>query len=155
MIDPMKGRRAASLLAAMAAIAAILLALPLTAQPPRGPRDPAEILHNPRLLARYLRLTPDQVTASQKLFADLKTATDPLRQQEPALRAAFEAAVAAPNANPCDVGQAALAVHANQEKIKAALDDFDKKFSALLTPDQLAKYEALKALVHPGDGGDS
>jgi Spy/CpxP family protein refolding chaperone len=141
--------------AGIAALAAILLALPLAAQPPRGPRDPAEILHNPRLLARYLHLTPDQVTASQKLFADLKTATDPLRQQEPALRAAFEAAVAAPNANPCDVGQAALAVHANQEKIKAALDDFDKKFSALLTPDQLARYEALKALVHPGDDGDS
>jgi Spy/CpxP family protein refolding chaperone len=155
MIDPMKGRRAASLLAAIVAIAAVLLTLPLAAQPPRGPRDPAEILHNPRLLARYLRLTPDQVTASQKLFADLKTATDPLRQQEPALRAAFEAAVSAPNANPCDVGQAALAVHANQEKIKAALDDFDKKFSALLTPDQLARYEALKALVHPGEGDDS
>src|SRR6185369_4565835 len=111
----MRARRAASLLAA---VAAVLLALPLAAQPPRGPHDPAEILHNPRLLSRYLRLTPDQVTASQKLFADLKAATDPLRQQEPALSAAFEAAVSAPNANPCDVGQAALAVHANQEKIK-------------------------------------
>jgi Spy/CpxP family protein refolding chaperone len=154
MIDPMKGRRAASLLAAMTAIAAILLALPLTAQPPRGPRDPAEILHNPRLLARYLRLTPDQVTASQKLFTDLKATLDPLRQQEQTLRDAFQAAVAAPNANPCDVGQAALAVHANGVRIKAALDDFDQKFSALLTPDQLARYEALKALVH-GDGGDS
>jgi Spy/CpxP family protein refolding chaperone len=147
----MRSRRAASLLAA---VATILLALPLAAQPPKGPRDPAEILHNPRLLAHYLHLTPDQVTASQKLFADLKTTLDPLRQQEQTLRDAFHAAVSAANANPCDVGQAALAVHANQEKIKAALDDFDTKFSALLTPEQLARYEALKALVH-GDGGDS
>jgi len=148
----MRSRRAVSILAALAVF---LLALPLAAQPPRGPRDPAEILHNPRLLAHYLHLTPDQVTASQKLFADLKATLDPLHQQAQTLRDAFEAAVSAPNANPCDVGQAALAVHANQEKIKAALDDFDKKFSALLTPEQLARYEALKALVHPGDGGDS
>jgi Spy/CpxP family protein refolding chaperone len=147
----MRSRRAASILAA---VAAVLLALPLAAQPPQGPRDPAAILHNPRLLARYLHLTPDQITASQKLFTDLKAALDPLRQQEQTLRDAFEAAVSAANANPCDVGQAALAVHANQVKIKAALDDFDTKFSALLTPDQLARYEALKALVH-GDGGDS
>jgi len=147
----MRSHRAASLLVA---VATVLLALPLAAQPPKGPRDPAEILHNPRLLARYLHLTPDQVTASQKLFTDLKAALDPLRQQEQTLRDAFEAAVSAANANPCDVGQAALAVHANQVKIKAALDDFDTKFSALLTPDQLARYEALKALVH-GDGGDS
>jgi Spy/CpxP family protein refolding chaperone len=147
----MRSRRAASILAFAAAV---LLALPLAAQPPKGPRDPAEILHNPRLLARYLHLTPDQATATQKLAADLKTTLDPLRQQEQTLRDAFEAAVSAANANPCDVGQAALAVHANQVKIKAALDDFDMKFSALLTPDQLARYEALKALVH-GDGGDS
>jgi Spy/CpxP family protein refolding chaperone len=141
--------------AGIAAVAALLLlALPLAAQPPRGPHDPAEILHNPRLLARYLHLTPDQVTASQKLFTDLKATLDPLLQQEEKLQDAFHAAVQTPNANPCDVGQAALAVHANQEKIKAALDDFDKKFSALLTPEQLARYEALKALVH-GDGGDS
>jgi Spy/CpxP family protein refolding chaperone len=153
MIDPMRARRAASILAFAAAV--LLLALPLAAQPPRGPRDPAEILHNPRLLARYLHLTADQITATQKLATDLKAALDPLRQQEQKLRDAFQAAVSAANANPCDVGQAALAVRANGEKIKAALEDFDTKFSALLTPDQLARYEALKALVHGGDGEDS
>ena len=131
---------------------AVLLALPLAlqAQGP-GPRDPGAILHNPRALARYLHLTPDQITATQKLAADLKATVEPLRQQEKQLRDAFETAVSAPNANPCDVGQAALALHANHEKIKAALDDFDKKFSALLTPEQLARYEALKALVHGDD----
>ena len=151
----MRSRRAASMFAGIAVAAAFLLALPLAAQPPKGPRDPAEILHNPRLLARYLHLTPDQVTASQKLFADLKTATEPLRQQEPKLRDALQAAINAANPSPCDVGQAALALHDNQEKIRAALEDFDKKFSALLTPDQLARYDALKALVHPGEGDDS
>jgi Spy/CpxP family protein refolding chaperone len=147
----MRNRRLASLLA----IVAVLLALPLAAQPPQGPGkpgDPAAILHNPRLLARYLHLTPDQVAATQKLADSLKATLDPLHQQGQQLRDAFHAAVTAANANPCDVGQAALAVYANDQKIKAALDDFDAKFSALLTPDQLARYEALKALVHGGDG---
>jgi len=34
------------------------------------------------------------------------------------------------------------------------VDDVDTRLSALLTPDQLARYEALKALLD-GDGGDS
>ena len=146
----MRIRRASLMLAVLLALP-IAFPITLQAQGGPGPRDPGEILHNPRALARYLRLTPDQVTATQKLAADLKAAVEPLRQQEKQLRDAFETAVSAPNANPCDVGQAALALHANHEKIRAALDDFDKKFSALLTPAQLARYEALKALVHPGD----
>lgn len=134
---------------------AVLLALPLAlqAQPP-GPRDPGAILHNPRALARYLRLTPEQVTATQKLAADLKATVDPLRQQEKQLRDALETAINAASPSPCDVGQAALNLRANHEKVKAALDDFDKKFSALLTPEQLARYEALKALVHGDEEGD-
>src|SRR3954451_25140054 len=103
MIDPMKGRRAASLLAV---IAALLLALPLAAQPPRAPRDPAEILHNPRLLTRYLHLTPDHAPDTQKRFTALKSPRDPPPQQWQQLSAPIQTRESAPNANPCDVGQA-------------------------------------------------
>ena len=53
-------------------VLAVLLALPLALQAQGGPppRDPGAILHNPRALARYLHLTPDQITATQKLAAD-------------------------------------------------------------------------------------
>lgn len=130
-----------------------LLVLPLAAQAQRGPANPADILTNPRALARYLRLTPDQVKTTQQLFADLRKAVEPLRQTGKTLHDALEAALAATPQVPCNVGDAAVAVYNNIQKIKDAYEDFDTKFSAILTPEQLARYEALKAMV--GDRGDS
>jgi Spy/CpxP family protein refolding chaperone len=130
-----------------------LLALPFAAQAQRGPANPADVLSNPRALARYLRLTPDQIRTTQQLFADLHKTVEPLRQTGKTLHDAFEAALAATPQVPCNVGDAAVAVYNNNQKIKAAFEDFDARFSAILTPEQLARYEALKALV--GDRGDS
>jgi Spy/CpxP family protein refolding chaperone len=131
-----------------------LLALPFAAQAQRGPGvSPADILGNPRALARYLKLTPDQIKTTQQLFADLHKAVEPLRQNGKTLHDAFEAALAATPQVPCNIGDAAVAVYNNNQRIKAAFQDFDTKFSAILTPEQLARYEALKALV--GDRGDS
>jgi Spy/CpxP family protein refolding chaperone len=148
----MKIRRTTLVLAAFVA----LLALPFAAEAQRPGRDPGELLHNPRALARYLKLTPEQVTATQKLLADLKAVVEPLRQAEKTLRETLRTDLNAASPNPCTVGQDLLAVRANEEKIKAALDEFDRKFSALLTPEQLARYEALKEaarLLH-GGGND-
>ncbi|MFL6196406.1 MAG: Spy/CpxP family protein refolding chaperone [Thermoanaerobaculia bacterium] len=149
----MKTRRTSLLLTAFLA----LLALPLIAQPPagnRGPRDPESILHNPRALARYLKLTPDQVTATQKLFDELRATVEPLRKAQEGLRDDLRDELEAASPNACTVGQAALAVHANQERIKDAFEAFDTKFSALLTPEQLAKYEALKEAARALRGED-
>lgn len=133
----------------------VLLALPLAAQAQQGRRDPGEILRNPRLLARYLQLTPAQVTAAQKLAADLKAVVEPLRQAEKTLRETLRADLAAASPNPCTVGADLLALRANEERIKAALQDYDRKFSALLTPEQLTRYEALKEAARLlGRGGD-
>jgi Spy/CpxP family protein refolding chaperone len=127
-----------------------LLVLPLAAEAAgrQPPRDPGAILRNPRALAIYLRLTPEQVTVAQRLAAELKAKETPLLQAEKQLAEAYRNLLEAANPNPCDVGQAALALRANREKIRAALEDFDTKFSAILTPDQLARYEALKAAAH-------
>lgn len=140
----MKNR--ATLFALTALVA--LLALPLAAgaqQSNQKGRDPREILTNPRLLARYLSLTPDQVKTEQELFKELKAKVDPLRQAQQGLRQTFYTDLNATSPNPCTVGQDALAIHQNEEAIKAAFQDFDTKFSAILTPEQLAKYQALKA----------
>jgi hypothetical protein len=138
----------------------VLLALPFAADAQqRGRQDPAAILSNPRLLARYLRLTPAQVETAKTLFEELKAAVEPLRQAQKPLREAFydELEEASPNA--CDVGQAALALHDNRERIRAELAEFDQEFSAILTPEQLARYEALKEAARllrgGGDGSDS
>ncbi|HEX9940584.1 MAG TPA: periplasmic heavy metal sensor [Thermoanaerobaculia bacterium] len=147
----MKTRTTLLILTALVA----LLALPLAADAQqRGPRDAGTILNNPRLLARYLKLTPEQVATTQKLFAELRATVEPLRKAQGPLREAFynELEEASPNA--CNVGQAAIALHENQEKIKEAFEEFDRKFSAILTPEQLAKYEALKAAARLFRGGE-
>jgi Spy/CpxP family protein refolding chaperone len=149
----MKTRRTSLLLTAFL----FLLALPMLAQPPagnRGPRDPESILRNPRALARYLQLTPAQVATAQKLFDELKATVEPLRKAQEGLREDLRDELEAASPNACSVGQSALALHANREKIEDAFEVFDTKFSAILTPEQLAKYEALKEAARALRGED-
>jgi Spy/CpxP family protein refolding chaperone len=137
---------------------AVLFALPFAVVAEAQQRDPAAILSNPRALARYLRLTPEQTTTTKALLQTLNATVQPLRETGKALREAFYAELEEANANACDVGQAALDLHANREAIQAARQTFDTAFSAILTPEQLARYEALKEaarLLRPGgDDGE-
>jgi Spy/CpxP family protein refolding chaperone len=145
-----------TLFAAASLAALFLLLLPLAAQAQRQGRgqDAAEILHNPRLLARYLKLTPDQVKTLQQLAQDLQRTVQPLVEAGKPLRETLYNDLEAANPNPCTIGQDALALHENREKIKAAYEEFDRKFSAILTPEQLARYEALKEAARLLRGGD-
>jgi Spy/CpxP family protein refolding chaperone len=140
-------RRAVLTVAALA----FLLSTPLLAQGARGPRNPAEILNNPRALARYLQLTPAQVTQQQQLVQALRADVEPLRQQQRTLREALREELEAASQNACDVGAAAIAVYENQQDIRDAHEEFDQAFTAILTPEQRARYEALKELVRGGD----
>jgi Spy/CpxP family protein refolding chaperone len=128
-----------------------LLAVPLMAEAARGPRNPADVLHNARALAKYLKLTPAQIETTKGLLEDLHATTKPLYDQieplEPQLRAQLDAA--SPNA--CAVGAIVVQIDALRDQIRDARQDFDAAFSAILTPAQLAKYEALKDLVKPDD----
>ncbi len=144
-------RRAALAVTALAAMLALsMLALPLEAAA-RGPRNPAEILHNPRALARYLQLTPSQVAQQQQLVQELRADVEPLRQEQRTLRQALRAELDAATPNACEVGEAAIAVRENRQEIRAALEEFDQEFTAILTPGQRARYEALKELVRGGE----
>jgi Spy/CpxP family protein refolding chaperone len=131
-----------SLLTAAAFLA--LVGLPLLAEAARPPQNPGAILRNPRALARYLKLTPEQVatfkTLREELQADLKPLQTQLKPLQDQLKTQLDAA--APEA--CAVGQTAVALDAVRDDIRAAYEDFDEAFSAILTPEQLAKYEHLK-----------
>ena len=137
-------------------VLAAVLALPLAAAAQRSDkaRDPREILTNPRLLAHYLSLTPAQVATTQTLFKELQATVKPLREARKGLAEAFYAELEEANPSACDAGAAAIALHENGEKIKDALEVFDQKFSAILTPEQLAKYEALKEAARLLGGRD-
>lgn len=131
-----------SLLTATAFLA--LVGLPLLAEAARPPQNPGAILRNPRALARYLRLTEAQVatfkTLREELQADLKPLQDQLKPLQDQLKTQLEAA--SPDA--CAVGQTAVALDAVRDDIRAAYEEFDEAFSAILTPEQLEKYENLK-----------
>ena len=129
----------------LSVLALFLLALPAMAQPGGNARpDPNEILHNPRALARFLKLTPAQQETLKTLAQELEGKVKPIRDQQKALKDQLQDQLDAASPNACTIGDTVLDIHENYEKIEAALKDFDTKFTAILTPEQKRKYDALK-----------
>jgi Spy/CpxP family protein refolding chaperone len=146
-------RKRIALLTALALAALLVLPLAADAAPRGGGQGQAgDVLTNPRALARALRLTEQQVATLRTLLEDLKETTEPLREEGKALRDALRAEIEAATPNACEVGTAALAVHENHEEIEDARQAFDTAFTAILTPEQRVKYEALKELLRPRQG---
>jgi Spy/CpxP family protein refolding chaperone len=129
-----------------AAVLAALLLLPTLAAAAQRP-DPAAILHNPRALARYLRLTAEQVTQQKALLEDLRAEVEPLREQQKSLQESLRAKLDAANPSACDVGAVVVQVDALGDQIREAHADYEAAFVDILTPEQAARYEALKELI--------
>jgi Spy/CpxP family protein refolding chaperone len=138
----MNARKLTMLVTALFAF--LLLPLAAEAQQGRQGRNPDAILRNPRALARYLRLTAEQAQTLNQLWRELQAGVESLREQGRQLHETLRDELQAEPANACEVGAAALAVKDNREAIRAELEEFDAKFSAILTPEQLARWEALK-----------
>jgi hypothetical protein len=132
-----------------AALAAFLLLPALASARDRRP-TPAEILQSPKLLARYLNLTPDQVVQEEALFRTLKGKLQAIHQEQEAVREQLQNELDKPSPEKCTVGDLVLKVHDGYEQVEAALKEFDTAFTAILTPEQKLKYEALKQLVRLG-----
>lgn len=128
------------------------LTLPLlaAAAPGRG-GNPADILHNPRALARYLKLTPAQVETTKQLAQTLHNTTKPLYQQIEPLEEQLHSQLDAASPDACAVGNTVVQIDGIRDQIRGAREDFDEAFSAILTPEQLAKYEALKDAARIGE----
>jgi len=102
-------------------------------------------------LAEVLDLTDAQKAAAKPIQDELQATVQPLfadlKTKHQAVRAALDA-----NADATTVGEAAIAAHAVELQLKAAHEKFATAFAALLTPDQLTKFNALKA-AHEKHGG--
>jgi Spy/CpxP family protein refolding chaperone len=131
-----------------------LLAVPFLAEAAKGPHSPADVLHNARALAKYLKLTPAQIETTKGLLDDLHATTRPLYEQIEPLETQLRTQLDASNPNACNVGAIVVQIDAVRDQIRDARQDFDAAFSAILTPAQLAKYEALKDLVKGADEED-
>lgn len=121
-----------------------LVGLPLLAEAARPPQNPGAILRNPRALARYLKLTPDQVATFKTLREALQADLKPLHEQLKPLQDQLKTQLDADSPDACTVGQTTVALDAVRDDIRAAYQEFDDAFSAILTPEQLEKYENLK-----------
>jgi len=135
----------------IAATLLALLAVPFAAGAARGPRNPADILHNPRALAKYLKMTPSQIEKTKDLLDDLRDTTRPLYQQIEPLEKQLKTQLEAASPDACAVGATVVKIDGLRDKLRGAREDFDDAFSAILTPEQLARYEALKDAAKIGD----
>jgi Spy/CpxP family protein refolding chaperone len=93
-----------------------------------------------------LGLTDPQKQAAAQLRQELMTAVQPLIEQRRALHEQIEAALEAANPDPTAIGQLVIAAHrtgANQ--IRSLHDTFETRFTALLTPEQVATYQSLRS----------
>lgn len=133
--------------------AALVAALPLAAQPPAAGGGPgageafgaAPRLH--RALAAFLELTEEQIEAARALRTEARAEAEPLitqlRRQGEALRALLDSA----NPDPAAVGQAILTLHELKGELRALRESYEADFEALLTPEQLDRFEAFKAAM--------
>ncbi len=111
-------------------------------------------------LARYLELSDEQIAASRDLLADLRTSVQPLREQQHALRDQLGDQLDAETPDAAAIGQTVIAAHELGEQIRAARASFESSFRALLTADQVPRYDALREVLRflrgrDGRGGNA
>jgi Spy/CpxP family protein refolding chaperone len=135
----------------VAATLVAFLALPFLAEAAKRPGNPGDVLRNPRALARYLKLTPAQVVTLKELTQDLHDTTKSLHQQVQPLEEQLRSQLEPASPDACAVGTTVVQINGLRDQIRNAREDFDEAFSAILTPEQLAKYEALKDAVKIGE----
>jgi len=112
--------------------------------------DPAQkAQHRAAFLAKTLNLTADQQTAAAKLHADLAASSQPLMVTRRQQMQEIHTLLANGSASAAEIGQKMIDAHTTGQQLKALHDDFKTKFSALLNPDQLAKFQQIQA-AHPG-----
>lgn len=142
----------------MAWIAALSLAItaPIAAQPGfRGHGGPGgRGMHGPhggnRALAEYLQLTDEQKDAWKTAYEAHRTAVEPIFEQLRTNRETFQSAVEAQDATA--IGNAFLAGEALRQQLQTEQQNLEAQLKAVLTADQLDKYEAFQA-ARGGRGG--
>lgn len=99
---------------------------------------------NPRIAAEFLDLTDAQKSQAQSLRLSMRATIEPLRAQLRNNREAVKAAVDAGNAQ--QAGQLLISGKAVREQIKAAHENFESQFVALLNAEQKSKWATLQEL---------
>lgn len=137
-------------LATLGLAAALVASAALVAQAPpasgRTAKDRGAEGRGHRLgrMAEYLQLTDQQQASARQLFQSFAEKARSLREGQRDVREQLRAALDAPNPDPAQVGRLVIQMHGTREQVRAARQEMDKSFAALLTPEQRTKYDALK-----------
>jgi len=102
-------------------------------------------------IALVSKLTPAQIETTKQLAQTLHNTTKPLYQQIEPLEDQLHSQLDAASPDACAVGNTVVQIAGLRDQIRDARKDFDEAFSAILTPEQLAKYEALKDAARIGE----
>ena len=131
------------------------LALPASAATAAAPNADSSsayfLLHHPRALAKFLHLSASQTTQTVAFYNTLQQTAEPLRQARPPLCTQLIADISANPPQPTAVGNDAVNLYNVKQQIIAARHAFDASFSAILDPNQLAIYDALKTIAQASD----
>ena len=134
--------------------AAALPAAAHAAAPPSQAVDSSaaySLLHHPRALAKFLHLSASQTTQLMGFYTTLQATVEPLRAARPPLCTQLLADISAGSPQSSAVGADSIGLYDNKQQIITAREAFDGSFSGILNPDQLAAYDALKALARFSD----
>ena len=126
--------------------AALLVAGAAIAQPPHphGKAGMHDMAGMEAHLAAALSLTADQQTQVKALHEQLKAEMTPLMAQSRQQHQELKSLVNGTNPDANEVGQKTLAANQTQAQIKALHENFKAKFTAILTPDQKAKFAQME-----------
>jgi Spy/CpxP family protein refolding chaperone len=114
---------------------------------PGGPGGPGPGAAPPELVLKdVLGLTDDQIAQIRNLAQARQQATQALITQLQTAQQALQTALSATTPDPAAVGTALLAVQSIQKQIEAAGDAFRTAVANLLTADQKAKVDQIKAI---------
>jgi hypothetical protein len=109
------------------------------------------LLHHPRALARFLRLSSAQATQLMGFYNTLEATVEPLRAARPPLCTQLFTDLDTSSPQSSAVGADSINLYDNKQQILTARDAFDSSFSGILNANQLAAYDALKALAKFSD----
>jgi Spy/CpxP family protein refolding chaperone len=150
--EAMKMRKAIVGVLSGAALALVVGAAMGSAQPP-PPGERGPWMGRAEGLTRFLGLSEQQQGEVRKLMEERRTDHQALREKVERNFEELQQALENANPDPAAVGELAIEGHRLRQKERALREAQDEAIRGLLTPEQRARFDAMRALREEGPGG--
>ena len=116
---------------------ALFISVPLAAEEP----PPLAIVQG------VLQLTPDQITALERLVETRRATVEPLAREAMQLQQSLAEALQSESPDPVAVGTAVLAIRGTERQIEAHRSQFVQNFQTLLNAEQKSRLEHIRGIA--------